>query len=82
MNESDITNIIGLIGSAILILFYYLLQTDKVSSKSFSYSFFNALGSFLIIISILYEWNLPSFVIEIFWIIISIYGMYKFIKKK
>jgi len=77
----DIFTLIGSIGSVILILFYFLLQINYVSSNSFVYSFFNALGSFLIIISILDKWNLPAFIIESFWIIISIYGMYKIIKK-
>ena len=74
-NIDLIVNIIGLLGVVIILLTYFLLQINKINSKGFIYSFANLIGSILIMISLYRFWNLSSFVIEIFWIVISIYGL-------
>lgn len=75
-------DIIGIIGVAIVVVTYFLLQSEKIDSKSFLYSFLNAFGSLLIMYSLLYNWNLASFIIEIFWILISLYGLKKWYRNK
>jgi len=71
----------GIIGVALIIIAYFLLQINKLSSNSLTFSVLNFLGSFLILISLFDEWNLPSFIIEIFWILISLIGTVKALKK-
>ncbi len=61
---------------------YLLLQIERISAKSFNYSFFNLLGSILILISLAYSWNLASGVIEIAWLLISAYGTGKYFYHK
>ncbi len=73
-----LVNIIGVIGVTIIVSAYFLLQLDRIDSKGFWYSFLNAFGSLMIIYSVFYNWNLASFVIEFFWILISIYGLWKY----
>ena len=73
-----LVNIIGVIGVTIIVSAYFLLQLDRINSKGFWYSFLNAFGSLMIIYSVFYNWNLASFVIEFFWILISIYGLWKY----
>ncbi len=75
-------DIIGIIGVSIVVATYFLLQSEKIDSKSFLYSFLNAFGSLLIMYSLLYNWNLASFIIEIFWILISLYGLKKWYRNK
>ena len=70
-------NSCGMLGVVIILLAYALLQTGKMLAKSFIYSFINLIGSCLILISLMHHWNLPSFIIEIAWIIISLWGMYR-----
>lgn len=75
-------NIIGIIGVSIVVSTYFLLQIQKMDAKGFWYSFLNAFGSILIAYSLMYNWNLASFVIEFFWITISLYGIYQWHKNK
>lgn len=77
-----IVDIIGIIGVAIVVITYLLLQLDKVDSKGFWYSFLNAFGSLMIIYSLMYNWNLASFFIEFFWILISLYGLWKWYRSQ
>ena len=73
---------IGIIGVAIILTVYIMLQTDRINAKGFWYSMLNLLGSFLIMTSIVKDWNLPSFVIEVSWMFISVYGIYKWYSRK
>ena len=59
---------------------YLSLQTDRISSRSLIYSLLNALGAFLILISLYFQFNLSAFIIEFFWLMISLYGLYKYFK--
>lgn len=77
-----IVDTIGIFGVAIVVVTYFLLQIDRVDAKGFWYSFLNAFGSMLILYSLTYNWNLASFFIEFFWIAISIYGLWKWYKRK
>ncbi len=74
-------DIIGVVGVSFVLATYYLLQFDKIDAKGFWYSFLNLFGAVLIMYSLLYNWNLPSVIIEIFWIAISAYGVWKYIKR-
>lgn len=68
-------NITGLIGVGLILVAYFLLQVGKLEQRDERYSWLNLIGALMIVVSLLKNWNLPSFVIEIFWIAISIYGL-------
>lgn len=73
----NISNYVGIVGVLLILLSYLLLQMHKISLRDFSYSFLNLIGSILILYSLLFHWNLPSVIIEIAWLAISIYGICK-----
>ena len=73
---------IGLTGVALLIITYALLQLDKIDPKGFWYSFNNLLVAILVTVSLVYTPNLASIVIEVFWFLISLYGVVMFFKRK
>jgi len=77
----NIPDIIGIFGVTLILISYALLQFDKIDSKGFLYSFWNLIGASFILYSLLYSWNLASVIIEIFWIIISLYGIWKYFKR-
>jgi len=80
---SDVAaDIVGYLGSAMIILAYFLLQSGKVTSEDIRYPLINLIGAILLMISLTVHTNMPSVVIEIFWIGISVYGIWKILKKK
>ena len=81
-NTITLIDIIGLTGVAIILVTYFLLQIEKITSTSLGYSLLNILGSALIMVSLSINWNLASAVIEAFWIMISLIGVYKYFKKR
>ena len=72
-----IVDAIGITGVVIVLITYFMLQVEKIDSKGFWYSFLNAFGSVMILYSLTYNWNLASFIIEFFWIAISLFGLWK-----
>lgn len=74
-------DIIGYIGVALLIVTYAMLQLDRIDPKGFWYSFNNMIVAILVSVSLLYTMNKASMVIEVFWFIISVYGIVMYYKK-
>ena len=72
-------DILGNIGVAIIILTYVLLQTERVRSDQLIYSLLNAIGAALILVSLYFDFNLPSVVVEFFWLLISLFGIGKYL---
>ena len=68
---------VGMIGSAMLIIAYFLLQSGKVKGNSFVYLYMNLFAALFILLSLFYVPNRPSIVIEFFWVGISLYGLWK-----
>jgi len=66
---------LGNIGVAAIIVSYLGIQLDWMDARGMTYSVVNAIGAILILISLLYNFNLSSFIIEVFWIAISLIGI-------
>lgn len=73
---------IGTIGVGIIILTYIALQLGKIKSETLIYSLLNALGASLIIVSLIYSFNFSAFIVEFFWLLISLFGVGKYFLKK
>ena len=74
----SIPDLIGFVGVALLIGTYALLQLDRIDPKGFWYSFNNTMVAILVTVSLVYTPNLASLVIEFFWFMISVFGLWKF----
>jgi len=70
-------DIIGIIGVFIIVVAYILMQIDKMDPKGFNFSLLNTIGAILILVSLYYDWNLASFVMEVIWFSLSLYGTLK-----
>jgi hypothetical protein len=74
-------DIIGITGVFIIIIAYILMQIDRMHPKGFLFSLLNTLGAVFILISLLYDWNLASFIMEVIWLTLSFYGTIRGYKK-
>jgi hypothetical protein len=72
-----IYDIVGFAGAAVFVAAYFANQQRWLRSEDWRYPFANLVGAVLILVSLVFEWNFPSVVIEVFWAIISLYGMAK-----
>ena len=65
----------GFLGVLLIVVAYLLLQLDKLPSSAPSYSLLNAVGALLIMVSLLVKFNFSAFLIEVFWFLISLLGL-------
>jgi hypothetical protein len=70
-----LSDLAGFIGVVLIIVAYLLLQLEKLPSSSPRYSLLNAAGALLIIISLIFAFNLSAFIVEAFWFLISLMGL-------
>ena len=86
MGEREVSitlpDLIGFSGVALLIVTYALLQLERIDPKGFWYSFNNLLVAILVTVSLVYTPNLASIVIEVFWFLISLYGVVMYFKRQ
>ena len=75
-------DIVGTLGVGLIILTYILLQIERIRSEQLSYSILNAVGASLILISLYYSFNFPAFVVEFFWLLISLFGIGKYLMRR
>ena len=75
-------NLVGYVGVVFLLGAYAALQAGRLSADAPLYSVLNLVAALLITVSLLYNWNAASFVIEMFWIAISAYGLWRALRKR
>ncbi len=73
---------IGNVGVVVLMVAYLMLQLNKLSSAGLAYSLLNAIGASLIIASLVYDFNLSALLMEVFWVLISLLGIYRYFRLK
>lgn len=66
---------IGLIGVALIMGAYLMLQLEKLRSTALSYSVLNAIGASMIVASLFVNFNLSAMLMEVFWVLISFIGI-------
>jgi len=72
----------GNAGVVLLVVTYMLLQADKIDAKGFWYSFNNCMVALLLFINLYYKPVLANIILEVFWLFISLYGIYNWYKKR
>ena len=75
-------DIVGMTGTFLVVGAFFMLQLGKATPTGLLYNMMNLSGAILLLISLCYNFNLASFVIEIFWIAASLIGLYKHLKAK
>jgi hypothetical protein len=75
----DFFDLAGFVGVLLIVIAYLLLQLDKLPSSSLSFSLLNAAGSLLIMLSLIFKFNASALLIEVFWFLISLIGLSKWL---
>ena len=74
-------DLVGIAGVILLVITYLLLQVNKLQSAGLLYSLLNAIGASLIILSLLDNFNLSAFLMEAFWVLISLVGVVRYLRR-
>jgi len=72
-----ISDILGIIGSLIIAGCYWANTTQRMSTSNIMYHRLNLLGAVLILYSLYYRPNPGAIVIEVIWVYVAIWGVYK-----
>ena len=72
----------GIIGAVIVMIAYFATQTGSLRADDPRFAIANLAGAVLIMISLYAAWNLPAFIMEVFWILISLYGLVRYYRVK
>ena len=75
MAEITFADGVGMLGAVLIVFVYFLLQAGRIDSRSLLFSVTNGLGASGIIFSLYFDFNLSAFAIELFWLVISFYGV-------
>ena len=70
-------DVVGNIGVLLMVIAYLLLQLERLSSSAVSYLLLNVVGAVMVIVSLWFRFNLSAFLMEVFWLLISLYGLTK-----
>lgn len=70
-------DLVGNVGVLLMVIAYLLLQLEKLSGSAQSYLLLNAVGAVMVMISLMFRFNLSAFLMEAFWLLISLYGLAK-----
>lgn len=75
-------DLVGNVGVVVLMIAYLMLQLNKLRSEDLAYSLMNAAGASLIVLSLLVNFNLSALLMEVFWVLISFIGIYRYFRLK
>ena len=77
-----IHDVAGITGSLLVIAAYFATQAGWFGASDPRFAWANLIGAVLIIFSLTIDWNLAAFVMEIFWILISVFGLARYYARK
>ena len=77
MSIGLLLTVAGFVGMGCVLLAYAMANTGKWPTSSLAFHGTNLAGALLIIASLLHDWNLPIFVLELAWALIALYGIVK-----
>ncbi len=70
----SVADVVGLIGVAAYLSAYGLLQLGKLKVEDNQYALLNGIGALAILYSLIFDFNLPSFITQSAWLLFTIIG--------
>lgn len=78
----SVINLVGVVSLLLVFVAYGLMQARKIAPTDMSYLLMNLLGSTGLMATLTVDWNLGGFIINAFWMAISLYGLFKHVAIK
>ena len=73
--DYELHDLIGNVGVLLILGSYLLVQLRRLDATDVPYLLVNGLGAGLILVSLSRDFNLSAFLIELVWLLISLYGL-------
>ena len=73
--DYELHDLIGNVGVLLILGSYLLVQLRRLDATGVPYLLVNGLGAGLILVSLARDFNLSAFLIELVWLLISLYGL-------
>lgn len=73
--EITAPDLVGFVGVAFVVGAYFLSQIGRMDANGPLFPALNGIGAALILFSLFFTFNAASFVIEFFWLLISMVGL-------
>ena len=75
-------DLVGLGGTLAILAAYFLLQTRRMSATGLGYQLLNLFGAAGILVSLVGKFNLPVFLLELAWVLVSAYGILRSLRER
>ena len=75
-------DVVGLGGTLSILLAFVLLQTRRLSGTGLVYQLLNLFGAAGILVSLFGTFNLSVFLLELAWVIVSLYGIVRSLRER
>ena len=75
-------DLLGAVGVALVLWAYLALQLGRWRAEELRYSVVNGLGALLIVASLCVAFNLAAFLVEAFWVLISLVGIARWVRAR
>lgn len=73
--------IVGFLGVSCIVGSYLALQLGRLRAEALRYSLFNAFGAALVLASLAVEFNAAAALVEGFWLVISLFGVVRALRR-
>lgn len=73
-------DLVGNLGVATIVGAYLLMQLDRLDARGLAFSVANGVGAALVLSSLIVEFNLSAFLMEAFWLLISLLGVARVVR--
>ncbi len=70
----SVADFVGLVGVAAYVSAYGLLQLGRLKVEDGYYALLNGIGALAILYSLIFDFNLPSFITQTAWLIFTVVG--------
>jgi paired small multidrug resistance pump len=70
----------GIAGTLMVLGAFFLLQAGRVSGTSLAYQLLNLFGAGGVLVSLWGKFNLSVFVLELAWMVVSLYGIVRSVR--